>query len=197
MKKDKEELLNLKIQTRRKELKHKEKTDKFWVIKIILIAFIVSLTFAIISETVISNVNVFVGIIVLIIFIVLGVLFDMVGVAASAADIVPFNSMAARKVKCAKVAVKLKKNADKVSSFCNDVIGDICGVISGSVGVIIASSISKNLNVDNLYVSLFVTAFIASLTIGLKAICKSYAINKANIILYEFSKFIHLFYKIK
>ena len=197
MRKEKEELLNLKIQTRRKELKHKEHADKFWIIKIVLIAFIVSLTFAIISDTVISHVNVFIGIIVLIIFIILGVLFDMVGVAASAADIVPFNSMAARKVKSAKIAVKLKKNADKVSSFCNDVIGDICGVISGSVGVIIASTLSKNLNIESSYVSLFVTAIIASLTIGLKAVCKSYAINKANIILFEFSKFIHLFYKIK
>lgn len=28
--------------------------------------------------------------------------------------------------------LNLKKNADKVSSFCNDVIGDICGIISGA-----------------------------------------------------------------
>lgn len=197
MKKNKLELLNLKVQTRRKELKKKERIDKFWIIKIILIAFIVALTFAIISETIIPNVNLFFGIIILIIFIILGVIFDMIGVAVTASDEVPFHSMASRKVKGSKVAVKLKKNADKVSSFCNDVIGDICGVISGSVGVIIADSLSKATNIDNLYVSLFITALIASITIGLKAICKGYAINKANIILYRFSKVVSVFYKSK
>lgn len=197
MRKGKLELLNLKVQTRRKELKHKEKIDKIWLIKIILISFIVALTFAIISETIIPNVNLIFGIIILIIVIFLGVLFDMVGVAVTAADIVPFNSMASRKVKGAKLAIKFKQNADKVSSFCNDVFGDICGVISGSIGVIIADSLSKVINVDNLYISLLVTAVIASITIGAKAICKSFAINKSNIILYEFSKFISMFYKIK
>ena len=197
VKKNKEELLNLKVQTRRKELKHKEKIDKFWIIKIILISFIVALTFAVISETLIPNVNIALGIIILIIVITLGVIFDMIGVAVTAADEVPFHSMASRKVKCAKVAVKLKKNADKVSSFCNDVFGDICGVISGSIGVIIADSLSKVIDMNNLYLSLIVTATIASITIGAKAICKSFAINKANIILYKFSKFINIFYKVK
>ena len=197
MRKSKLELLNLKVQTRRKELEHKERIDKIWLIKIVLISFIVALTFAIISETIIPNVNLIFGIIILILVIFLGVLFDMIGVAVTAADIVPFNSMASRKVKGAKLAIKLKKNADKVSSFCNDVFGDICGVISGSIGVIIADSLSKIVNIDNLYLSLLVTATIASITIGAKAICKSFAINKSNIILYEFSKFISMFYKIK
>lgn len=197
MRKGKLELLNLKVQTRRKELKHKEKIDKIWLIKIILISFIVALTFAIISETIIPNVNLIFGIIILIVVIFLGVLFDMIGVAVTAADIVPFNSMASRKVKGAKLAIKFKQNADKVSSFCNDVFGDICGVISGSIGVIISDSLSEIVNIDNLYISLLVTAVIASITIGAKAICKSFAINKSNIILYEFSKFISMFYKIK
>lgn len=189
------ELKNLKVQNRKKEQKHKEKADKSWIVKIILITFIVSLLFATISETIIPNVNLILGIIILIVFIIIGVLFDMVGVAVTAADEVPFNSMASRKVRCANIAIKFKKNAAKVSSFCNDVIGDICGVISGSVGVIISTSLSKITGINLLSVTLFVTALIASITIGLKAICKSYAINKANIILYEFSKIVFIFYK--
>ena len=189
------ELKNLKVQNRKKELKHKEKADKSWIVKIILITFIVSLLFATIYETIIPNVNLILGIIILIVFIIIGVLFDMVGVAVTAADEVPFNSMASRKVRCANIAIKFKKNAAKVSSFCNDVIGDICGVISGSVGVIISTSLSKITGINLLSVTLFVTALIASITIGLKAICKSYAINKANIILYEFSKIVFIFYK--
>jgi CBS domain containing-hemolysin-like protein len=195
MRESTKELINLKVQNKRKVAKHREHSDKFWIIKIILISFIVALTFAIISETIIPKVNVILGIIILIIFIILGVIFDMVGVAVTAADPVPFYSMDSRKVKCANVAVKLKKNANKVSSFCNDVIGDICGVISCSVGVIIATSLAKTLKADPLAVSLFVTSIIASLTIGFKAISKAYAINKANIILYKFSEFIYIFYK--
>ncbi len=195
MRKSKLELINLKVQTRRKELKHKEKVDKVWVIKIILISFIVALVFAFVSETIIPNVNLIFGIVLLILVITLGVIFDMIGVAVTAADIVPFNSMASRKVKGAKIAIKLKQNADKVSSFCNDVFGDICGVISGSIGVIISSSLSKVISINSLYISLLVTAVIASITIGAKALCKSFAINKSNIILYKFSKFINIFYK--
>ena len=195
MRETKKELINLKVQNKRKEAKHKEHVDKFWIVKIILIAFIVALTFAVISETIIPKVNIVLGIIILIVFIILGVLFDMVGVAVTAADPTPFYSMASRKVKCANVAVKLKQNADKVSSFCNDVIGDICGVISGSVGVIISSSLSNSLHTDPLATSLLVTSIIAAITIGTKAMSKSYAINKANIILYKFSKYIYIFYK--
>lgn len=195
MRQSKKELINLKVQNRRKEAKYKEHADKFWIVKIILIAFIVALIFAIISETIIPKVNIILGIIILIVFIILGVIFDMVGVAVTAADPTPFYSMASRKVKCANIAVKLKKNANKVSSFCNDVIGDICGVISGSVGVIIATTLSQTFNMDKLAVSLFVTSIIAALTIGTKAMSKTYAINKANIILYKFSKFIYIFYK--
>lgn len=195
LRKSKLELINLKVQTRRKELKHKEKVDKVWVIKIILISFIVALVFAFVSETIIPNVNLIFGIVLLILVITLGVIFDMIGVAVTAADIVPFNSMASRKVKGAKIAIKLKQNADKVSSFCNDVFGDICGVISGSIGVIISSSLSKVISINSLYISLLVTAVIASITIGAKALCKSFAINKSNIILYKFSKFINIFYK--
>lgn len=197
MHKIKEDILNLKIQTRRKELKNKEYINKFWIIKIVLITFILSLTFAIISETIIPNVPLFFGVALLILFITLGVIFDMIGVAVTAADIVPFNSMASRKVKGAYLAVKLKKNADKVSSFCNDVIGDICGVISGSVGVIIANSLSTLTNLNNLYISLFITALIASFTIGFKAVSKSYAINKSNIILFRFAKALLIFVKKK
>ena len=90
-----------------------------------------------------------------------------------------------------------KKNADKVSSFCNDVIGDICGIISGSAGVIIATFLANTFEINIFIVTLLVTAIIAALTIGGKALGKSIAINKSNYILYEFSKLVSHFYKKK
>lgn len=185
------------LRKNKKLKKSKKLVDYKWIIKISCIAFILSIVFSYISETVMPNVNICMGIIVLIIFIGIGILFDMVGVAVTAASIVPFHSMASRKVKGARVAIQLKNNADKVSSFCNDVIGDICGIISGSTGAILSLTVSTSLHVNPLLVSLLITAMIAALTIGGKAMGKGLAVNKSNEILYEFSKIVSYFYKPK
>ncbi len=187
------DLRSLKVQIRRKE--KKEKSDIKWIIKIFIIAFIISLCMSFIAELTLPKVPLFIGILIVILFILIGVLFDMIGVSVTAADEKVFHSMSARKVKGANIAVKFKKNADKVASFCNDVIGDICGVISGSAGVTIALSLSNILKINTFLISLIVTALIAAFTIGGKALGKSFAINKANIILYKFAKVISYFYK--
>lgn len=192
-----DEVENLKVQIRRKEKRNKEKPDMKWIIEIMVISFLISLVFSFASELVLPNVHVILGIIIVILFVFLGLIFDMVGVAVTSADEKPFHSMNSRKVKGADIAVLFKKNANKVASFCNDVIGDICGIVSGSAGAMIAISLANTLNIDKFIISLLVTAVIASLTIGSKAIGKSYAINKSNLILYEFAKLISYFYKPK
>ncbi len=119
---------------KRKLEKNKDKkksSNAGWIIKIIILAFVISITFSFASEMILSNVGMMVGILVLLVFVLLGVIFDMIGVSVTSADIGPFNSMSAQKVRGADIAVKFIKNADKVSSFCNDVVGDICGIISG------------------------------------------------------------------
>ena len=191
------EIENLKVQIRRKEKRNKETPDFKWIIEIMVISFTISLIFSFASELVLPNVHVLVGITIVILFIILGLIFDMVGVAVTSADEKPFHSMNSRKVRGADIAVKFKKNANKVASFCNDVIGDICGIVSGSAGAMIALSIAETLNIDRFIISLILTATIAALTIGGKAIGKSYAINKSNLILYEFAKLISYFYKPK
>lgn len=187
------DMRSLKIQIRRKE--KKAKADGKWIIKIFLMAFMISLFMSFISEITLPKVPLFIGMILVIFFILIGVLFDMIGVSVTAADEKVFHSMNARKVKGANVAVKFKKNADKVASFCNDVIGDICGVISGSAGVTIALSLSQILHINAFFITLVVTALIAAFTIGGKALGKSFAINKANIILFNFAKLVSYFYK--
>lgn len=192
--KDKEEINGIK-----KELKRKKNVfiDVKWIIKITLLAFSISLVFSLLSETTIPRVSLILGIIILILFIAIGIVFDMIGVAVTSSDEAPFHSMNSRKVVGADIAVMFKQNADKVSSFCNDVVGDICGIVSGTAASIIAISLANALNIDKFIVTLLVTAIVASLTIGGKAMGKSFAINKSNFILYEFSKIISKFYKIK
>ena len=180
-----------------KQLKKKKYSDWKWIMTITALAFVISFLFSFISELTLPNANLVVGIILVILFILLGILFDIIGVAVATADEKPFHSMAARKIKGARTAVSLKKNASKVSSFCNDVIGDICGIISGSAGVTIATSIADTFHVSLMLVTLVITALIAAMTIGGKAAGKGFAMAKSNDILCVFAKVISCFKKEK
>ena len=121
----------------------------------------------------------------------------MIGVAVTGANEEPLNAMSAKKIKGAKKAVSFKKNADKVSSFCNDVIGDICGIISGSAGVTISASVAKTFDLNIFIVGLTTTAVIAALTIGGKAFFKRIALKNTNKIVYMTAKVISIFEKKK
>ncbi len=194
-KKKNNEIKNLIAQTKKKEKIKKEHVDVKWIIEIVIITFVISIIMAFISQTTIPNLTLLLGVLITFIFIFLGIIFDIVGVAVTSSDEAVFHSMNSRKVKGANVAVKFKKNAEKVSSFCCDVIGDICGVVSGASATSIAAILVTKYNFDLLITGLIVTAIVSSLTIGGKAIGKSFAINKSDIILYEFAKFVSNFYK--
>ena len=189
------EFKNLLVQTEKKEKIKKEEVDIKWIIRIIIITFIISFSLSFVSQMTIPNLSIFWGILITLLFIFIGIIFDIIGVAVASADEKVFHSMNSRKVTGANVAVKFKKNADKVASFCNDVIGDICGIISGASATTIAVGIASALNCELLFVNLTVAAVVASLTIGGKAMGKSFAMNKSDIILYEFAKVVSIFYK--
>lgn len=189
------EFKNLLEEEKKKEKTRKEKLDIKWIVLIVIVAFVLSFCLSYISQSTIPKLSLIFGIIITLLFIFIGILFDIVGVAVTSADEAVFHSMNSRKVKGAKVAVKFKKNADKVSSFCCDVIGDVCGIISGTAATAIAALLVLKYNFNLVLVGLLVTAIVSSLTIGGKAIGKSFAINKSEIILYAFAKFINNFYK--
>ena len=188
---EKEIVLDIKKRSK----KDKKASDFKWIILVTLLSLIISIVFSYISESLMPNVNILIGIIIMFSFIILGILFDILGVASTVAEIKPYHSMAAKKIKGAKVAVILAKNANKVSSLFCDVIGDICGIISGSAGVYIAIKLSGV--ISPLLSSLMITGVISSLTIGGKALGKGYAINNATMILYRFAKILSIFYKNK
>lgn len=188
------ELKNLVEQTKKKEKIKKEQVNWKWITTIVCITFIISFLLSIFANNIIPELSLVFGILITLLFIIIGILFDIVGVSVTTAEESVFHSMNSRKVKGANVAVKFKKNAEKVSSFCCDVIGDICGVISGAAGTAITAILVTKFNTNLLITGLLVTAIISSLTIGGKAIGKSFAINKSDIILYEFAKVISNFY---
>lgn len=101
--------------------------------------------------------------------------------------------MAARKTPGAREALNLIRKADKVSSFCNDVVGDICGIISGSTGAVIVVQIQTAFGMPGMVISLAVTALTSGLTIGGKALGKSFAIAKSTAVLQLVGRLLHLF----
>lgn len=178
-----------------KEKNKKSKSYILWPIKILILALVFSLFFSLLSEMALSNASIVVAVIVILVFISLGIYFDVLGLAVASADIQNFTAMAARKVVGSKQAIILIQNADKVNSICNDVFGDVCGILAGAAGAsIIAKIVIEN---SGSFLSIFipsvVSAIIAGLTIFGKAIFKRLAINKANEITLQLAKFINFF----
>lgn len=162
--------------------------DIKWIFFVTVLAFILTLILSGTSNKLLEDINLWIGLFIIIFFIFIGVFFDMIGIAVTSADEKPFHSMAAKKVKSAKAAIKLLKSAEKVSAFLNDVIGDICNIMSGSAGIVVSTVIAGKYNMDVIITTLIVTSTIAALTIGGKALGKSFAVNKSELIVYEFAK---------
>ena len=110
----------------------KEHNHYRWALTAFVMAVALSGLLSLSSEAILENAGLLLALLILALFIGLGILFDIIGVAVTAADPRPFHSMAAHKEKGAKEALKLLRNADRVSSVCNDVVGDICGIVSGA-----------------------------------------------------------------
>ncbi|MDD3023262.1 MAG: hypothetical protein PHE26_05120 [Syntrophomonadaceae bacterium] len=141
--------------------------------------------------------NVIVAIILLFIVIFLGIFFDLIGTAATAADIAPFNARAAKKIFGAKQAVIITGNAHLMANFCNDVVGDIAGTLSGALGAGIVVSLSSHFALlDLILAGAVMTSLIASLTVGGKAIGKIMALNHANAIIFKVAVFVAWWEKI-
>ena len=130
-------------------------------------------------------------------FILLGILFDVIGVAVTAADPKPLHSMAAHGRRGAKEALFLLRNAGRVSSVCNDVVGDICGIVSGVTAAVIVAELQRALDTRSLLVSVSVTALISGLTIGGKALSKAFAIREAAHVVFWVGRFLSLFHRKK
>ncbi len=165
-----------------------------WIIIITVWTFLLALALSYVSETIIVNVGFISASIILIIIVFIGVFFDAVGVAVTAASETPLNAMSAKKIKGAREAVELVKNADRVANFCNDVIGDIAGIVSGAIGAaIVFRLLVGNPTLEKTMLSVVITGFIAALTVGGKALGKNIAIKKSNSIVLKSGFIVYLF----
>lgn len=166
-------------------VKEKKSSGKIknWIIAITVWTFFLAVALSFFSETIIVKANLISAIAILIFIIFVGVFFDLIGVAVTACPEMPLNVLSAKKIRGAKEAVRLLKNADRVANFCNDVVGDITGIVSGAVGAtIVFRLISNNPTLEKTILSIAITGFIASLTVGGKALGKNIALKKSKFI---------------
>lgn len=185
-----------KPKTNKKE--NKKKDGRKWVATIVPMTFMISALLQMIQSGLMSRVNLIMAFIILSIFIAIGVVFDIIGVAVTSANETPFHSLSSQKVRGAKEAVRLIRNADKVGSFCNDVIGDIVGIVSGSATTAIVVMLMAIGGFSSQFIlSIVLTAVVAALTIGGKAMGKRVAIDKANDIVFTVGKIVSFIAPVK
>lgn len=161
----------------------KEKTEKKessqikWFITIFITTFILSILFSFISTTAINGLDLIPAIIILIVVVLIGILFDIIGVAVTVGKESDFHAKASKKLKGAKTSIKLIRNSAKVANICADVIGDIAGVLSGAISAMISLKITEKFNLE-FNIQFMISALVASLTVGGKALRKNICSKK-------------------
>ncbi len=172
-----------KMKVKFKKVKLKKQSLKTLSL-IIGITFVIATSFSYIFEVLMADVPLLVAFMMLISIIVIGILCDGIGNAVVSVDEVTFHSMAAQKVKGASESIKLVRNAPMVANIFNDVIGDIAGIISGSTGTAIVVALEEGFGYKSILLSIAMSGFVAAMTVGGKALGKTYAIERARYIVY-------------
>jgi CBS domain containing-hemolysin-like protein len=130
--------------------------------------------------------SIILGFVLLVIIILIGIIFDIIGIAAATSKEVPLHCRSSKKVFGTNQAIKLVRNADQVSSFCNDVVGDVSGTLSGAIGAALVFRLLQYPSETIILVAgTLMTSFIASLIVAGKAFGKTFAINNGTEIVFR------------
>ncbi|MGM7701917.1 hypothetical protein ACSVDE_09300 [Pseudalkalibacillus sp. Hm43] len=169
-----------------------------WSSGIAVITLVLAAIFSIVSTLLIEGVVWAIGVMIVFLIVLIGIVFDIIGVAATAADEVPFHAMASEKINGSRQSITICRNADRVASFCNDVIGDISGIISGTASAAVIVQLARTFGGDDASafqytVSIVFTSVVAALTVGGKALGKSFAIHFSTSIIFQVGRLIYFF----
>ena len=176
------------------KVKRRLSENSVWTIKITLITLCLAFFVSFATYLTSNKSNFIISVLTLALLIVVAIAFDSVGVAVTSCNLAPLLALSAKMVKGAAIAVKLVKNADKVSNLCNDVVGDMAGIISGTCAATVAIQLFSgdgNLNLFNILISSVVSA----VTVGGKAFFKSVAINNSKEMVLFVGRIIGIFYR--
>lgn len=180
------------------EKKSQSKFVKYfrWPLIVLVLSFCLSMAFGILSEVALNEASIIISIVVIVVFLIIAIITDMIGMAVASCDEKNFRAMAAKKVRGAKEAIILQKNADRVSSIFADILGDICGILSGAAGATVTMAlIRENMSeFMGIVVASLVSATIAALLIFGKALMKKYSLNHSDQIILIIGKIMSFFH---
>lgn len=158
--------------------KKKNRAARFWPLKIFIVTLILTAGISVTAEALVKGMSTLSAAFIILVIMLIGIVADIVGIAFATCDATPFVSMASKKIKRAKSAIRMLQNADIVSNICGDVIGDICGIVSGAAGAAVAVKLAVSAtSTPELVWTLIVSSIIAALTVAGKALGKSFAIR--------------------
>ena len=131
------------------------------------------------------------GLVVLLAVVLVGVLFDVVGVAATAASEHGFHAMASDRVPGAAQAVWIVRHADRVANFANDMVGDAAGTLSGALAAsVVAQWQAQQPGISELWATALLLAAVSGVTVGGKAALKGFAIRHAEQVVYAVGRLV-------
>ena len=182
---------------KRKKPDKKKHKNNLWPLKAMLITLILSALVNLLSTLVLDGAKLWLAILITLFIVLLGVVFDTIGTAATSCDIQPLLAMASRKVKGAKTAVKLAQKSDVVSNVCNDIVGDICGIVSGACAATITATALSTLSNTTVVIAVTIAVYsvISTLTVTLKACAKTIAVKHSTNIVFNVAKILSIFHK--
>lgn len=132
---------------------------------------------------------------ILLLIVAVGIAFDILGVAVTAAEEEPFHALASKRQPGARQAIWLIRNADRVSNFCNDIVGDVAGTIGGAVAAAIAVQLVTALRLHEVadVVNMLTIGAVAGLTVGGKAWGKGFALRESGTVVRQASRLMQWF----
>ena len=166
-----------------------------WPLIVLVVSLFLSFSFSFLSELALKDANLIIAIVVILIFMIISIITDAIGVAVTAAVEIPFRAMAAKKVKGAKESIILINNADKVASIIADILGDICGILSGAAGAVVTAQFIEGVTSEILVVVIasIVSAIIAGVIIFGKAMGKRIALDNCDKIVLMLGRIVYVF----
>lgn len=141
--------------------------------------FFIAVGVSTISDLLLRQSSLLLALLTLMVIVFIGAITDMMGVAITAADVTPFNSMASKKVYGAKKCIHILRHADRYANFFNDVVGDVAGYIAGFAGAAIVLeilSLGDQISTHETLVTVMVAGLTSSVIVGSKAIGKNLAL---------------------
>lgn len=181
--------------SRHQKPQKKDKHDR-WPVTAFFIAFGLAIVLSLFSETTLVGLPLAIAVIVLLLIVFIGIVADTLGTALAIEDVTAYTAMASKKIRGAKEAIRLIRNADRLCNICNDIIGDICSIVAGAMGVAIIARLFSTAGEDRVFFyNVLLSSLISGLTVFGKAIGKKLALGRSHEIVFQTAIIVSWFHR--